>query len=269
MDPFSGITEFFRRLANRLFMKKTYLRTLIIFALCSALPCLVFAKSCVWNLKDGTTFEAELVTVMSDKAVFKTVKRKVVKLPLDQFSDESLLRIELEMPPKLDIEFINSRSKVNFPAGASDAATRPPEVRAHYGVRIKQTNVGNYDHELNVELFAIGIERLGDKYILLDRQSTPFTLTAENKKTFEFRSERGVVLRNFLAGAGQSKTPRGERYYGYLAVVKDVRGETIAVGASHDWLFENIENLSKRTVGNYMDETCARVFPTRPPPWNQ
>ena len=246
-------------------MKNTYLKILIIYALFSASPCLVFAKSCVWNLKDGTTIEAELVTVMSEKVVFKTVKGKVVKLPLDQFSDESVLRIELERPPTLDIEFINIRSKVNFPAGGKNA-TRSPEIRAHYGVRIKQVNVGDYGHELNVDLFVIGSERLGEKYILLDRQSTAFTLTDENKRKFEFRSERVVALRNFVCG---QDSKRGERYYGYLAIVKDVRGETIAVGTSHDWLYENIENLSKRAVGNYMDDTFARVYPTRPPPVTQ
>jgi hypothetical protein len=38
----------------------------------------------------------------------------------------------------------------------------------------------------------------------------------------------------------------------------------VAVEASHDWLFENYENLRQRYVINYIDEKCRRVYPTQP-----
>ena len=144
--------------------------------------------------------------------------------------------------------------------GINDGTQRPSEVRCYFGVRIKQTSSNAYDHELNVELFVFGKERLGDRFILLDQQSSSFVLTKGNKRKFELWSERETVFRNI--GTGHEK--RGEKYYGYLAIVKDMLGETIAMNASHDWLYENIETLSERYVNNYMDKNCIRVFPTRP-----
>ena len=235
---------------------------IFLVVLIHAVPFVVPAELQLWTLEDGTTFEAELVSVFSSEAAFKNARGKVRKVPLDRFSEDARTRIELESPPRLSFEFMKGRDGTVFPQGISELTQRPPEVRCHYGMRIKQASSGNYNHELYLELFVVGRERLGDKYILLDHQNTAFFMTRESKKEFEFRSEREVVLRNFMVAG----SVRGEKYHGYLAVVKDARGEIVAVDASHDWLNENIENLRKRYVGNYMDDTCTRVFPTRPPP---
>ena len=75
-----------------------------------------------------------------------------------------------------------------------------------------------------------------------------------------------MVLQNYLYGDGPSSghQKRGRKYYGYLILLRDVRGKIIAVETSHDWLYENLETLVERGVGNYMDKTCTRTFPTRP-----
>lgn len=241
---------------KNMFSTKSVLIVLIAFAGMG-----VRAETQVWTFSDETTFEAELVTVYPTEAIFKNAQGKLLKFSLERFSPESLIRIELENPPTLSIGLIKDRNAKVFPAGITIKMQRPPEVHCHYGVRIKQTSRGDYSHELHVEMFVVGLERLGDKYILLDRQNTSFFLTRENNKEFEFRSEHKVVLRNFYV----DEVVRGEKYYGYLVIVRDVRGEIIAVDTSHDWLFENLDNLNERYANNFMDETCARVFPTRPP----
>lgn len=242
-------------------MKKYRAQKIVLFVLISFAGLGVRAESQVWTLVDETTFEAELVSVYPTEVIFKNAQGKILKIPLERFSPESRTQIELENPPTLSIGLIQDRDAKVFKAGITLKTTRPPEVRCNYGIRIRQTSRGDYNHELYVELFVIGIERYGDKYMLLDRQNASFFLTRKNKKTFEFRSEHQVVLQNFYV----QKEVRGEKYYGYLAIVRDVRGEIIAVDTSHDWLFENIENLNERYVNNFMDETCVRVFPTRPP----
>ena len=219
----------------------------------------VRAEPQVWTLADETTFEAELVSVYPTEIIFKNAQGEILKIPLERLSPESRTQIELENPPTLSIGLIKDRNAKVFPSGITMKTTRPPEVRCHYGVRIRQTSRGDYSQKLHMELFVIGIERLGDKYILLDRQNASFFLTKENNKEFEFRSEREVVLQNFYVDL----VVRGEKYHGYLAIVKDVRGEIIAVDTSHNWLFENLDNLSERYANNFMDETCVRVFPTR------
>ena len=142
---------------------------------------------------------------------------------------------------------------------------RPPESRGFYGVRLKQTSAGKYNHELQVELFAIGKQRSRPraKYILLDHQQTTFNPAEEDQRIYEFRSKREVVLTNYVDEYG---TPFGEEYAGYLVTVTDARGEVIAVESSNKWLYGNLENLKRLSVGNYMDKTCTRAFPTSPEP---
>ena len=242
-------------------MKKHLYQISVLLVLLAFTGLNVRAEKRIWTLADGTTFEAELVVTFPTEAVFKNAKGKDLKIPLERLSPESRTQIELENPPTLSLGLIKDRDATVFPAGITLKMQRPPEVRCHYGIRIKQTSRGDYNRELRVELFVIGLERYGDKYILLDRQDASFFLTEGNKKEFEFRSEREVTLRNFYV----DEVVRGEKYHGYLAIVRDVRGEIISVGTSHDWLFENLENLSERYVNNFMDKTCVRVFPTRPP----
>jgi hypothetical protein len=236
--------------------------SIIIFSAVMAMAGTCFAQQ-LWSLNDGKTFEGEFVTVIGHDVVFRNSKGKDVKIPFDRISAESRRQIELEQPPALKFSFVNKTVKKNFPSGINDHTQRPPEIRSHYGIKIKQTSAGKYNHELKLELFVIGQERIGDKYILLDRNDSSFSLTKENNRMYEFRSDREVALQNYVVYFHEDQT-RGEKYHGYLAVVTDVRGEEIGVSATHDWLYENVENLRKLSIGNYMDETCTRTFPTRP-----
>jgi hypothetical protein len=121
-------------------------------------------------------------------------------------------------------------------------------------------SAGDYDHELKVEIFSVGQERLGQKYILLDRQVTSFTATRENDRSHEFKSDREVTLFNYEV----SGEPRGETYAAHLITITDPRGEIIGVATGSDWLYENLDNLRELKPGNYMNKKCERVFPTQP-----
>ncbi|MCK5850469.1 MAG: hypothetical protein KAH23_06095, partial [Kiritimatiellae bacterium] len=102
----------------------------------------------------------------------------------------------------------------------------------------------------------------GDRYILLDRQQSSFNPADENQRLYEFRSKRTVALTHYRVFG--IETDCGVKYAGYLVTVKDARGETIAEKSSSKWLLENLENLKKLSIGNYMDKTCTRTFPTQP-----
>jgi hypothetical protein len=235
-----------------------FLKTIFLLGLTLALPCFISAESETWTLADGTTFEAELLIIVSTKATFKNARGEVHYVPLDQFSEESLIRIELGNPPKLDLDIIKDIENKIFPMGIKWATQRPNEDRGHFGVRIKDTSTHAYNHELYLDLFVIGTElKQGRKFILLYRKSDSFFLSRENRKALEFRGDREVVI--------QKNHRYGEKYYGYIAIVKDTRGEIIAMRTTHDWLSECLDTLSERYEGNFFDKSGARVYPTRPP----
>ncbi len=217
----------------------------------------------IWNLVDGKSIDARFVTLVGGKVLFESKRGKQAKVSLDQFSSEDLDFIMLRRPPKLDIDLIKDIKQKTFAMElvSTSSAVRPPEDRCHFGMRIKQQSSGNYNYELFSECFVIGQERLGNKYILLDRQETSFRLTRENERMHEFMSAQEVILTDYIIAL----EPRGEKYATYLITVTDERGEVIAVSTPSKWLQEHLGNLKQLKSGNYMNKLCERVYPTRPP----
>ena len=217
-----------------------------------------------WNFKTGESLDAEYVKDYLGKVVLKDGDGKEWTLKEENFvlSEADKEYLELQHPPELKLEFRKSIVRKNYTM-IRFAEDRPEEQRAEFGALIKQTSYLDYRYELNVEFFAIGSEIEGNRFLLLDRLSTPFQLTKENGRKFEFYSDRVVRLTD-MWGNSENYSRRGEQYYGFLIVVTDRRGKVIAADASNDWLLDHLDTLRKREIGNYMDKTCQQTYPTRP-----
>lgn len=229
------------------------------------------AEMRTWKFKTGETIEAEYVKTVINKYRIKDANGKEYTIPIDQFdlSAEDKEYLALENPPPLKLEFRDSVVRKNFTMEQIGDVPRPPEQRGQFGVLIKQMNNQDYPYPLTVEAYAIGKEISGNRYILLDRFSSPFRLTEGHKSRFEYQSKRIVRLTDMwdfpLYGTDLLMfSRRGEEYYAFMVVVKDKRGKVIAVDASKDWMTEHLENLEERYIGNYMDETFQRTYPSRP-----
>lgn len=229
---------------------------MILFALCVSAA----GESRTWTLPGGQKYTAELVLVMGDKVVLKNSEGKQTKVPLARLSAQDRLFIEQANPPRLELSFRRKSNQKYF--SPRFTTTLLPKIQINtFGVRIKQLSAGSYQHRLHVECFAIGKERDGNKYILLDRQESSFILSEANQRSYESWG-KAVELDQYEIF--YIDRPRGKKYDGHLIVVTDSRGKQIAVQASHDWLLEHYEALNKVPVGAYMDKTCTRTFPTRP-----
>ncbi len=220
-----------------------------------------------WTLENGGSFEAELVTMIQNKVSLKKSDGKTIRIPKARFSEADLKFIELATPPEFDISF-SKQSEMRFYPDVVPEWTgrfpRPKAIRYTFSTTVKQASTGSYNHELQVEFFAIGAEIYGDRYILLDRQKTRFTPGAEKNRSVRF-SGGTVELPDFMIGTnGDGWQHRGKKYASFLVVVTDERGKIIAHETPKKWLFDNLENLKKVPVGKYFDKTCTRVHPTRP-----
>jgi hypothetical protein len=213
----------------------------------------------LWTGLDGKSIEAEFITVSGDKAVLKDARGSLRKIPLAQISAEDRKFIELARPPEFDISFSKTSSQRFLKPSPLDVSELPRLSDYVFCAKLKQMSAGFYGHELRVEFFAIGEEIDGDNYILFDRQESNFLPTKENKGAHQF-SGNSVELMDYNFGEQR----RGEKYGGYLIVVTDVRGKIIDHGASHEWLFENLEKLKQIPVGRHFDKTITRVHPPRP-----
>lgn len=216
----------------------------------------------IWMLEGGQKYEAELVRVIGDRAVLKNVSGEIWKVDLKRLSADDRVFIELEYPPQLEISFRKKSKKKKISTRVTTKLL--PEIQMYtFGTRVRQKSDGAYPHPLHVELFVIGKERAGNRFILLDRQSASFSLTRKNRRVHEFWGQ-SVELDEYEIF--YIARPRGKKYVGHLIVITDVRGRIVATQASFDWLIENLEKLKKMPEGGYMDKTCTRTFPTRPKP---
>ncbi|MEN8256142.1 MAG: SHD1 domain-containing protein, partial [Verrucomicrobiota bacterium] len=215
-----------------------------------------------WTLADGHTTEARFINFFGGKLVLQNTKGKIRKIPPERLSAADVEYAELASPPDFDINFLKNFHQERFSGGYYDIAGwgRTPEDWGHYGVQLKQSSPGDYNHELQVEMFVVGRQIGRSKYILLDHQKTSFVPSEQEDRRFEYRSPRKVVI-----GRDEYFTDvHGEKYYGYLVEVVDARGRVIAMESSHKWLPRKLENLKKLSVGNYMADDCIRAYPDRP-----
>lgn len=216
----------------------------------------------IWMLADGKKINAEFVHVMGGKVVLKDSSGETMRIALARLSAGDRTFIELAQPPRLEISFRRKSDQKRY--SPRFTTTLLPEIQINtFGVRIKQQSAGPYNHELHIEFFAIGQERAGDRYVLLDRQVDSFVPASGNQRSHEFWG-RAVELDKYEIF--YIDKPRGKKYEGHLIVITDVRGEVVAIKATHDWLLVHLKKLKKIPVGGYMDDTCTRTFPTRPKP---
>ena len=214
-----------------------------------------------WTLADGRTVKAELVARIGSKVTLKNRRGKTFKVPLKQLSAEDRKFVQLEMPPRLDINFTKSSKQRILPFTLSQEIPRTSYFT--FKTTIKKISTKPYDQGLAAEYFAIGQEFSGATHLLLEHRTESFVLSKKNGNKFEL-SGKPVEIMDYASKNGQR---RGDKYEGYLVVVTDSRGEIIAHKASSEKFFENLENLRRVPVGRYFDDECNRVPPSRPKPF--
>jgi len=224
------------------------------------------SKRCIWTSTDGKEIEAGYVAVVAGKVVLETSTGKQLKVPLAKLSPADREYVELMNPPGFAIDFVKlADSKLGrYELSPMELVWgyTPPRINDFtFGAKVKQRGAGAYNHKLTLEYFAIGKELLGDRYVLLDRQSSTFTPTKENERSHAFKGESIEFVEYDLEGQ-----TRGRRPDGNLVILTDKRGHVIQYRASKSWLWEHIENLKRLPIGAYMDETCTRAYPTSPKP---
>jgi len=169
--------------------------------------------------------------------------------------------------PKFNIKFHTQTSEKFSKESHFDSGYLPKYLDYVFGVKLKQVSADAYNHELNVEFFAIGEEIDGDNYILLDHQDGCFTPNEENGRSYEFKGKAVPVYEKTIPkDEGIFGQRRGDKYSGYLVVVSDECGMVVDHGTSRSCFIDILGNLRRLSVGNHFDKTGARVEPPRPDP---
>ncbi len=214
-----------------------------------------------WTLADGQTFEARYLFVLGGNVLMESGEGTQKKIGIERFSADDREFFELENLPEFKIGFRRKSTLLGY-SDRFDTGGLPVVNLNTFGVRIEKRSAGDYNHEVNIEVFAVGAQlHHNDKYILLDRQTSSFVPSKMNKHSHEFWSPKTIGLEEYSI---RSNETRGKKYDTYLIILTDKRGKVIAMKSPSKWLLENLENLKKLPVGSFMDSTCTRVYPGRP-----
>jgi hypothetical protein len=214
-----------------------------------------------WTPADGMPIEAEYLSVVGENVILKNARGRQIKLPIARLSPAEQEYIELANPPQLSIDFIRTSSQETIPVTPYLPEVPPQLLVYEFGARARQTSTKPYTHGLVMEYFALGQQLLdGNKYKLLDRNSTSFALLKENDLTFQFTGKPVELMTYELHNAR-----RGIKFSEYLVVISDKRGEIIGYKSSGKWLYENLQALRDLPLGAFLDSTGTRVHPTGPP----
>lgn len=237
-----------------------------------ALSVSVSTPARTWTLKNGKTFNSEYKRKFGNKIIFvnKKGEKRVVKRKL--LSKKDIKYIELANPPRLDLD-IRKKSSILQYHSRFDTTDLPHVTILQFGARIKKVSPGKYKYPLKLEMFVVAKQlHHNHKFILLDHQVFNIAFKNKKQKKIELWSpyiahvqEYYIIrLSNNLKADMEKMASRGEKYKGYLLVVTDSRGKIIAKRTTSNWIFKSLKELRKRSIGNYIDETGARVYPGRP-----
>jgi len=215
----------------------------------------------LWAFANGKSVEAEFVNIFSGKAVLKTERGKVLKVPPSEFAEDDRKELELLNPPKLSMSFKKDTQQFEVRSNPDLNVPVPAATEFAGGVVIEQEDKNNdYRRPLRLEFYVILDEYDGNNFILHDRIIQDFTLTPQNDRRFEIYSRKDIMLRyEHYAG-----NVRGEKYKGYMVLVFNERDELIAQNLSHDWLLDIRDKLLDFPVGRHFNKQGERVFPPRP-----
>jgi hypothetical protein len=217
-----------------------------------------------WVLGSGESIEGEMVSFIADQAVVEVESGKQIKIPFKQLSAEDQEYVEMLNPPECNITFTKQSNQTLTRTSPLLPRIPPREFDWTFGVKINQKSTREYSHELSVEYFAVGSQlRDSNKFILFARDKDTFTLAKKNQRSHQFKGEQTMATISY----DLHDQVYGEKYKGYLVLIRDKQGEIIQHAASNEWLYENREELMKLPVGSYFDKSCTRVHPTSPDRW--
>jgi hypothetical protein len=234
-------------------MKKTGLIIIALAAVISA-----YGEFRIWSDQKGNNLEAEFVGINGKNIVLKKQDGKKMELsPLllssddqeylygkipDELFDPSTSALDVEKPPRLEIDFKKITDTDN---NLNSSSYRIIDMFS--SVTITKKNSEPYSGQMKAEVYVIGIRERDNLLALLDKATHDFYFDARHKET-TFQTDH-ITLREYRYNSNYST-----EYEGYLVVVLDEEGKALAMKSSSKKFEENYQSLAKLRKGAFFNK---------------
>jgi hypothetical protein len=215
----------------------------------------VFAEFRIWTDAKGNFLEAELAGTDGKQIILqKRDGKKILLSPLalseddqkylrgkisDELFDPAIAALDLEKPPRLEIDFKKvTDTKNNINSGSYR------DIEMYSAVTVKKKNREPYSGTMKAELYVIGHCQRDGRYVLLDKTKHEFSFDGKKRET-SFQTSH-ITLREYRYNSNYST-----EYKGYLVVILDQEGEIMMCQSSSSKFEENYRRLAKLEKGSY------------------
>jgi len=245
---------------------------LIYFILLGFLFSASAAEMRIWEDKDGNRYEAAFVREFFDKMTLRKKDGTEVRIPVEDFSDHDQRYMRVRVPPQITIDF--SKKSWIKPKPPEMWATEDVQTMVKGTATVHKDSKRTFTSRLSAELFMIAKEVDGDDFFLLSKTDSSFLLGDHDDNTHVFSSEPDFTRKYDELGPSSW---RGEQYDGYLIIISDRNGNTLATKTDipGNWIdtpevIENLRELYLRGAASvrsrHFDKTGKKSKLTRPKP---
>lgn len=229
----------------------------------------VLADFRLWEDVQGKQYKAEFVQELFGKITLRDEKGMEFRLAVEELSELDQKYLRVKVAPEMEIDFSKTSSLKPKPKETMDLDNDTIMIY-EAKVTLKKISKRPYTSRLYVTLYLIAEDVTGGGYLLLNKTDYDFVFTDKANPAF---TSDPVTTRVFDQNSVTSER-RGERYAGYLVVVRDFEDNIVAVKTDlPDWItkpdvISSLRNLYMHGSGSlrsrYFDKTGCKAPVPRP-----
>ncbi len=208
-----------------------------------------------WKDQKGKVILAEHVATIGDRVVLRLEDGTEMKVSLNTLSQKDHRYAVLLTPPRIEISVSAKvdRTNTGIGRGLVRGGAQVQEETVKATVTLKKSSPAPYEAPLQAIVYLLGHSAEHDGYVVLDRATSRFFFTTENKNQHTFSSEE-ISLKQLQAGVEM-----GVEYKGYIAVVRDKQGSKIAMKCSKLDFEKNADAIIGSKKGTVFDKDFKPV----------
>ncbi len=209
-----------------------------------------------WTMKSGKSIEASFVIKIGPTVTLRDPQGELVSLPYENFSAQDQEFIQLARMPVFNLD-LSRTTTIHKEPDQRDQFNYPKSFDHSFAAKLEQRSAGPYNFDLAANLFVLGKEATGDKYVLIARDTKIFVPNKENEQKYQTPGKTVHLFTDSISGK-----PHGVIYYGYLISITDKNDVLVQAKASNKWMLEHLDHILEAQDGWYLDHSLMRTYPS-------